>query len=114
MLFHSRSLFFLLVSLRAASAGFIVVLPRKPGKVSAAAVIGRVESASWLQRSAGPSASLPRTSRHLNVWEAQKKKRSAAAAGAGFTRRVVPAVICLVLTVTNCAMWKQPAVTWLQ
>lgn len=39
--------FFLLVFPCSVSSGFIIVLPRKPGKVTVAALIGWVKSASW-------------------------------------------------------------------
>lgn len=115
--------FFLLVFPCAVSSGFIVVLPRKPGKVTVAAVIGCVKSASWLPHQwravLSALAHFKKKKEFYCFWKSTlnnyfKKDSKEEALHCGFATckqvspsSYVPAVICLVLSVTNCTMWSR-------
>lgn len=96
------------------SAGFIVVLPRKPGKVTDSAESGRVKSASPFAAEGARrlllshtcfDAAIAKGKSNFEKGEAQQKaalRRGCATCEQVSPSSCVPAVICLVLRVTNC------------
>lgn len=108
--------FFLLVFPCSVSSGFIVVLPRKPGKVTLLLLWLDVWNLLPVFSTNGALSSLLSVLifcyNYILNNDFKKRKEEAVHCGFATCKQVspsssVPAVICLVLSVTNCTMWSQ-------